>query len=285
MTTTKKTGKQTPKKQTTKQPPKENGKITKIAGGLTAAVIEKIAGKVADNMKKKKKRYKKNPLDFSNKLTAKEVTEKVKPILEKEKIVVSGFLKNPKGFRLVIKGFGTKTDANKFLKTEKLENGKVHLKTAKRRNGVTKLEKLYQEFLGRGVDGLEVMKGSNDFPNALAVIGWEVPKIEFRNADGQEFDALFNIEPPQLATDGKSLFLIRGSDDHKRQLQETAANAKVLKLHYVVAKSHIGGGKTYEYFHFLGEESGKLPSLKFLQDGTPKVTGGGFYFTPEGIRD
>jgi hypothetical protein len=112
-----------------------------------------------------------------------------------------------------------------------------------------------------------------------------------RNPHGQEFDAFQEVEVSANATDLFESFYGKPADEVQIieapgwMPDELVGGAKVSAIEYI-AEKWTDNFEPSIYRHELGEEGGELPTMAFdPESGTIILPDGGYYLTPEGIRD
>lgn len=100
-----------------------------------------------------------------------------------------------------------------------------------------------------------------------------------------------NPAAPSRIADLHETFLGRAVDDYQLvELPDYYPDDLVLlgeasEIGYIAAKDHIGNGKTFNYVHEFGEESGKRPMLAADAEGNLHIIGGNYVLEDRGIVD
>ena len=94
------------------------------------------------------------------------------------------------------------------------------------------------------------------------------------------------IPRAMVAADTKGKLWIVGKGpllSRKAHVGERLDYGEIAAICYDTAKSHIGGGKRYEYVHDFGENGGKRPRLLVDHEGMPLISGGDYKIEARGI--
>lgn len=149
------------------------------------------------------------------------------------------------------------------------------------RAATPKLAEIFAGFQGRETDRELLKQTMPGTPDHLGQLGG-LKEIKF--VDGRLLT--FNPQRVVLSVDSRGRFHVAGlrytvNGKYPRVNQNLG---RVFSVTYYTQKMHLGDRQKHAYEHKLGDEGGKLPTLR-LVNGYLKFKGGGYYIRPEGIRN
>lgn len=152
-----------------------------------------------------------------------------------------------------------------------------HFKATLKKNPSVK--ELSERFNGNASGAIHTGKAANGAPSNLSRAG----KLVFLKVAGKTLripGATVAIAPNEklwIVSESSPVFQRRAPKGQALDYGEVQA------ICYDTAKSHIGGGKRYEYEHAFGENGGKKPHLLVDDEGMPILRGGDYKIRAEGI--
>lgn len=167
----------------------------------------------------------------------------------------------------------TEVEIAKVLNKE----GAITRRRSMRKNPSVK--ELSERFNGNASGAIHTGKAANGAPSNLSRAG----KLVFLKVAGKTLripGATVAIAPNEklwIVAESSPVFQRRAPKGQALDYGEVQA------ICYDTAKSHIGGGKRYEYEHQFGEDGGKKPHLLVDDEGMPILKGGDYKIRAEGI--
>jgi hypothetical protein len=175
------------------------------------------------------------------------------------------------GYRKTQRG---KYRPTKYMERKSLAHGRPQLHFAN-----PPVSKVFTEFRGREIrKRTPNIEAANGTPTKLAEIG-KLKELKLRNRT-------LTFRGGHLAADGRKQLHIVGV---KMKYRGNPAGSEIdcgeiLSVTYEADKPHIESG-TYNYIHKFGEEGGVRPHLIIDPEGYPKIEGGSYDITSDGIID
>lgn len=167
-------------------------------------------------------------------------------------------------------------------KVEKLANGRF-----------AKVDQIRETFSGRRPAKTNNLNAPDGTPASLAKLG-RVVSITVKKA-GQKAKKFFFDKHRRGGKRNPELDLILVSDAKGKMHLATAAPkivegpaqnlGEVIRIDYQEAKPHLGYSNTETFYHHMGEEGGRRPTLYCDGKGGLKFIGGDYKITREGIRN
>ena len=139
------------------------------------------------------------------------------------------------------------------------------------------VSKVFTEFRGREIRKKTSIKAANGTPATLAQIG-KLKELKLRGRT-------IRFPSGHLAADGrKKLHIVGVKMKYRGNPGGEVDCGEILAVTYEADKPHIEKG-TYNYVHKFGEEGGTRPHLILDPEGYPKIEGGSYGITSDGIID
>lgn len=193
-----------------------------------------------------------------------------------------GVTRNPGKTHAVPAGSQWQKWFEKLKKSLKGPTEKKATNPCKNRRTRNSAKEVFEEFRGKPVRSSKLYKAAEGTPKDVGVLGG-LQEFKLRGGHFLRFDQ----SKVKLAADGRKKLHILGARMKVRGATPGDEHdaGEVMHVVYVADKPHIDGGVVTEYVHKFGEEGGVLPHLVIDREGYPKLEGGSYRITEDGIID
>lgn len=184
--------------------------------------------------------------------------------------------------------------AERELKTKRLWNARTKLITAaapltsvaaKHVNpkhkpaAAKKTQKIFEKFNGRKSRKVAILSAPNGTPENTAKLG-RLRMI--RTVDGRRWH-FEGTKAPFLAADTKGKLHVVGGAYKANPASQNCG--EIERIEYETTKPHLGHTSPTVYFHSMGEEGGRRPTMAIDSEGLIKIRGGDYRIEADGIHN